>query len=85
VRVVAGRLRAAVGACGGEIDNRERHALIDSVTFLQLVREAELQWRAVALERGVGPVSLILRFPEVALEIEPDGSAVRQTDLELVE
>jgi len=85
VRVVAGRLRAAVGACGGEIDKRERHALIDSVTFLQLVWEAELQWRAVGFERGVGPVLVILRFRDVAREIEPDGSAVRQTDLELVE
>ncbi len=61
------------------------HALRHPLPGGQLVREPELDRRAVRLERGVGPVPLVLVLPEVAGELEAHRAALLEVDLEAVE
>src|SRR5436309_3272056 len=59
--------------------------LADLLSFLERMREAAHERRAVTLERGISPVALIFGLPEIALQIEAHTPAGSEVDLELVE
>ena len=73
----------AAGACG-DVDGCDHEALAPLLARLERRRPAEGDRRRVRLEVRVGPVAVILRLPQVALELEQQPPACRELDLESV-
>ncbi len=68
----------------GDVDGGDHEALTPLLAGLERCGPAQGDRRRVRLEVRIGPVAVVLRLPQIALELEQEPPARRELDLEPV-